>query len=284
MFKSLQKLSTNPTLRRFALPMLKRLSPGDIQIRHHYTQQPVLLDCFRHKGYWFYGRKREEQTMDFFNRVLAEGDTVIEVGGHIGYISMYFADLVGEAGKVVVFEPGSNNLPYIRSNVSPLPQVTLIEKAISNEEGTATFFEEGLTGQNNSLHGDYDVYQENCERAFATASYRQREVTTIRLDGFVIAEQLVPKLIKIDIEGAEFMALQGSQATLAKHRPVVMVEVTNQKQEVFELFNNLGYLLFDDKGRCLSTAGEQDFNVCALHPEQHNELLAKLGWRRRAAA
>lgn len=38
------------------------------------------------------------------------GDTVVELGGHIGYLSVHLAKIVGDDGTVIVFEPGPNNL------------------------------------------------------------------------------------------------------------------------------------------------------------------------------
>ncbi|MEM9351986.1 MAG: FkbM family methyltransferase [Planctomycetota bacterium] len=284
MFGPLHALHANPLLRKVALPLLRSLNPGDITLRHHYTGAPVRLHSFRHKGYWFHGRRREQETMEFFRRLLAPGDCVIEVGGHIGYISLYFADLVGPAGRVMVFEPGSNNIPYIRQNVASIQQIDLKEVAVSDQDGIASFFEEELTGQNNSLHADYDVFQENRHRAFASEEYSKRRVETIRLDTLLSGEGLTPDLIKIDIEGAELMALKGARETLSRACPVVMVEVTRQKAEVFAFFEGLGYQLFNDTGVRLDRPDAMDFNVCALHPEKHVEKLDQLSWNRAQAA
>ena len=284
MLKTLRCLHEKPLLRRLFLPLLKRFNPGNIQLRHHYTHGTITLHSYRHKGYWFHGRTREQQTMEFFQKVIHPGDCVIEIGGHIGYMSMYFAGLVGRNGKVVVFEPGSNNLPYARENLEQLTQVELIEKAVSNGNGVAQFFEEELTGQNNSLNADYAVFDQNCQRAYSNTQYLQREVETVRLDTFLPSRGLEPKLLKIDIEGAELLALHGSQNTFLEFYPIVMVEVTSHKLQVFEFFDDLGYQLFSDVGEPLVTPDQLDFNVCALHPEFHGEIISELGWKVSQAA
>src|SRR4051812_38251537 len=181
----LSKLSSARVLRRAALPLLKRFNPGNIRIRHHYTGGRLLLHSFRHKGYWFHGRRREQATMQFFQQALRSGDTVVEVGGHIGYLTMLFAQIVGQAGRVVVFEPGQNNLPYLRENVGRLPGVEIIEKAVSDQDGFAAFFEEQITGQNNSLLIDYERFSQNRQLAFSNEAYERRDVTTVRLDAFL---------------------------------------------------------------------------------------------------
>ena len=111
-------LINNHTLRRLILPLFAKINPGNITIRHHFTDQKFYLHSFRHKNYWVHGKKREQTTMDLFEILIDFGDTVIELGAHIGYISLYFAKLVGDNGNVVVFEPGPDNFKYLYRNVS----------------------------------------------------------------------------------------------------------------------------------------------------------------------
>ena len=75
-------------------------------------------------------------------RLIRDGDVVFDVGGHIGYMALYFASLVGAGGRVFSFEPGSSNLPYIRANVERATHknVVLVEQAIGAENGFTTFW------------------------------------------------------------------------------------------------------------------------------------------------
>lgn len=269
----LSRLSLARPLRQIVLPLFERFNPGDVGIRHHYTGRRLRLHSFRHRGYWYHGRRRERETMQFFERVLRPGDLVVEVGGHIGYITMWFAQLVGAAGRVVVFEPGRNNLPYLRQNVARLANVEIVESAVSNQDGTATFYEEELTGQNNSLLGDYERFTHNRESAHSSQQYYPCEVTTVRLDSFVNARSIVPTLIKIDIEGAELLALEGAKGNLVQHRPMLMVEVTRQADEVFKLLSGTGYMLFTPEGAPLRGPEAVTDNVCAVHWPTHQERL-----------
>ena len=255
------------------LPAFEQFNPGDIRIRHHYTGRPLFLHAFRHRGYWFHGRRREQSTMRFFECVLRPGDTVVEVGGHIGYVSMHFARLVEEAGRVVVFEPGENNRIYLRKNVAPLPHVQIVEAAASDQDGTAEFFEESLTGQNNSLFEDYHRFEQSRAHAYSSQRYRRRRVDTVRLDTFLPHAGIRPDLIKIDVEGAECLVLAGATQVLAEERPALMVEVTQKASEVLELLSGFGYVFFTPEGRPLATAEELAGNVCALHPSKHADRL-----------
>jgi FkbM family methyltransferase len=271
--KMLSNLSATRALRRIALPMLERFNPGDIHIRHHYTRERLLLHTYRHKGYWFHGRRREQATMNFFQQVLRPGDAVVEVGGHIGYLTMLFADLVGSGGRVIVFEPGQNNLPYLRANAGRLAAVKIIEMAVSDQDSVAAFFEEELTGQNNSLLVDYKRFAQNRSQAFSDKGYQQHEVRTIRLDSYLQQDGLRLDLIKIDIEGAELLALRGAATVLAERRPMLMIEVTHHADEVLKLLTTAGYSLFTPEGRPLQDGDRSSDNICALHADKHRDRL-----------
>jgi FkbM family methyltransferase len=236
-------------LRKAVLATLRRFNPGDISIRHHYTGDRIKLHSFMHKGYWFHGKRREHETMELFARLIAPADTVIEIGGHIGYISLYFSHLVGSQGKVVVFEPGMNNLPYTRANLSGKANVLLVEKAAADFTGTAPFYVENYTGQNNSLLSDYAPFEENLRNAGLQTAIRKSvvEVECVKLDEFLahsVAD--APSLIKIDVEGAEIIVLKGMADTLRLRNASLMIEVTDKAEEVFNVVTAAGYKGFTE--------------------------------------
>lgn len=84
--------------------------------------------------------------MQIFSEIIRPGDFVVELGGHIGHLTVYFAHLVGAEGRVLVFEPGPNNLPYIQRNIASHKNVTLVAKAVSDFVGQTQFYIENLTG------------------------------------------------------------------------------------------------------------------------------------------
>ncbi|MEO7524515.1 MAG: FkbM family methyltransferase [Ferruginibacter sp.] len=243
------KLYRNKKLRKIIIPLLKKLRFGNIHIKHHYTGTKFKLDAFTHKGYWYHGKNREKVQMDIFKTIIKEGDTVIELGAHIGYISLYYSKLAGTTGKLFVFEPGANNLPYTRANIghSKIKNIELIEKAVSDENGTATFYLENITGQSNSLVKDYRVTKKIQSKTYTELQKNAVEVETIRLDDF-IKQRNIKKLdfIKIDIEGAEYMAIKGMQTILDELKPTMMIEVTENHEALFNLLKSKGYIIVDE--------------------------------------
>jgi FkbM family methyltransferase len=268
---ALARLSQNRALRRVLLPVLARINLGDVTIAHHWTEDPLRLHTFRHKGYWFHGRKRERRTMLSLVRLVASSDIVYDVGGHIGYMTLFFASL---ARQVHVFEPGSNNLPYLYTNVGSKPNVVVVETAVGAESGTSPLLVENLTGQNNTLLPTAESFRSTTANAFVHADTRWEEVRVTTLDDYSSAVAS-PNIVKIDVEGFEFEVLQGAVAVLSRERPLLMVEVTRCHGEIANLMTSLGYGIFSDDlvdlGQVISTGP----NVFFLHRRDHRSLIQR---------
>jgi hypothetical protein len=69
----------NATMVRHALvPLFRWVNPGDITIRHHWTGERIVLQSFRHKGYWFHGKDRERESMALSARLIRDGDAIFD--------------------------------------------------------------------------------------------------------------------------------------------------------------------------------------------------------------
>jgi FkbM family methyltransferase len=251
-------------LRSIVIGALRRFNPGDITIRHHYTGERMTLHSFKHKGYWYYGKRRESESMALFARLVRPGDTVIEVGGHIGYLSLYYVQLVGPNGHVIVFEPGPNNLPYARANLGGKSNIRLVETAVTDFCGKASFYVEEYTGQNNSLLPDYSRFDENLTQAGMRVQMKKTavEVECTTLDEFVTKLSAPPpSFVKIDVEGAELGVLRGMQRTLRTHNLALMVEVTEQASAVYDLLTSAGYRAYSERGTPILDAAQLQENT-----------------------
>jgi FkbM family methyltransferase len=254
-----------------------RLNPGDISIRHQYTGDRIRLHSFRHKGYWYHGKNREKETMMLFARLLEQGDRIIEAGGHIGYISLYFRHLVGSSGHVIVFEPGENNLRYLRHNILG-KGIELVEKAVGNANGKVAFLLDPLSGQNNSCVAEFGGFRFNKENTFVDpGELRKVEVPIVRLDDFVQERSFLPTLVKIDVEAFEFDVLKGAENLLRNMHPVFMVEVTANEPQIFDLFTQTGYCLFNPELLRLRSANVLAGNIFAFHRDAHRSHAERLG-------
>lgn len=158
--------------------------------------------------------------IDVMKRFLRPGDTFIDVGANIGYLSAIAAGLVGTSGQVHAFEPVPEYFRKLARLARNNPQYSIFanEVALGAEAGTSTIYITREQGQNTLVRS----YKADSEIA-CTAS-----IPVIRLDAYLHKKSLSRlSLIKIDAEGFEFPILKG----LARYfetctqRPAIICEI-----------------------------------------------------------
>ena len=95
--------SKSNLLRRVAIPVLARVNPGDVTIKHPWTGDPMVIHSFRHKSYWVHRRSRERDTMWMFAQLISAGDSVVEIGAHVGFVTALRPGSSRPGGSVVAF-------------------------------------------------------------------------------------------------------------------------------------------------------------------------------------
>jgi FkbM family methyltransferase len=133
-----------------------------------------------------------------FAESIRPGDVVADVGSYRGTYAVVAAACTGPHGRVFAFEPTVANQQIIRANLAlnDLADRVVVEgAAVSERTGSAMFYAWG-DATTNSL-------------AQTQAEAGAVEVRTIALDDY-FAELPMPRVLKIDIEGAELLALRGA--------------------------------------------------------------------------
>jgi FkbM family methyltransferase len=168
------------------------------------------------------GSSFEPDVANVLVRVLREGDIAVDVGANIGFLTVLASLLVGPSGHVVAFEPGAENLERLHANLThnDCKNVTVIEKAVTNQVGDVAFFINSDDSGGNALW-DPAQYPGNV-KCLATPIRRTLPGTT--LDAEWERLQLpTPKVIKIDTEGAEQRVLEGMRDLLSRQKPRFVV-------------------------------------------------------------
>ena len=275
----MQPLYRIRSLRRPVLAALRRMNLGDVRIKHHYTGLPLQLHSYRHKGYWYHGRRRERETVELYMFLVRPGQVVLEAGANIGYQTQIFSQMVGASGQVVAFEPDIINLPYLMRNTTPCRNVVVEHVALSDCEGEGTIYVDTLTGQNSSLVAGFDVFRTNRARAYDDrATVIPTAVAQTTLDRYLERRRISPDFLKIDVEGGELRLLQGAQSLVERHRPVLMVEIQpDNAAEVAELLSGHGYVPLPARSVAYApTDGRPTGNTFFLHAEHHHRQLRNL--------
>jgi FkbM family methyltransferase len=150
------------------------------------------------------------------------GQVVYDVGANIGFFTLLLARLVGPGGRVFAFEPMPENAVALRHNVAlnGLANVTVVQKAVSSESGTAQL----LLSPHSAFHS-LDL-EGASKRDVLGPKSGEISVETITLDEFVAEDPVrVPDLIKLDVEGAEVIALEGMRRVLESAQPLLLCEL-----------------------------------------------------------
>jgi FkbM family methyltransferase len=137
-----------------------------------------------------------------FAEAIRPGDVVADIGAYRGTYALVAAAIAGPTGRVFAFEPTATNAALIARNVALngfAPRMTVEQAAVSDRTGTATFYAAG-DATTNSLA--------------SSGGTGGTQVRTIALDEYFAGQQ-PPRVLKIDIEGAELLALRGAQHILA---------------------------------------------------------------------
>jgi FkbM family methyltransferase len=238
-------------LRKPMLAALK-LTSFDLAIKHHLTNNKFLLNTYNHKGYWFYGAKREQNTVNVFREWINPGDYVLEIGGHIGYFTTFFASLVNDNGKVDVFEPSDANLKYLNRNIAfhskDSKNISVIEKGAGDTNGNLNFYIDPISGQNNSFVENFEGFFANREYSpESTAEPIKVTVEVVTLDSYFEGKTRFPNFVKIDVEGFEWNVIQGFKNTIEKSRPRLMIEIQKDSELLIEYFKSIDYSIFNDE-------------------------------------
>jgi len=128
---------------------------------------------------------------------------------------MWAKEYAQKFDRVFAFEPIEENIRCVRKNA---PGVTVIPCALTNGQGYKRF---QIKGAN-----------------FAHLGRGNHSVFCTTIDSFTY-DRL--GLIKLDVEGQEVNALEGAVATLTEHRPVIVVEVKYDGEEVRSWLRAYGY-------------------------------------------
>ena len=165
----------------------------------------------------------EPNELAFVCHTLAPGDTVIDVGAHIGFFSLELASRVGPEGRVYAFEPSPPNADLLERSIREnrfSERLVLERVAVGQETGEAVLVharETPNSGGSYLVDGLPEV----------PTGHLSTRVRTITLDGYQVCGPV--KLVKLDAEGAEPLVIRGARELLARDRPVILCEIHRQQ-------------------------------------------------------
>lgn len=204
----------------------------DFRIKFHPTTSSATL--------WLYGKTGLLREEAFLQRYLRPGDTVIDVGAHIGFTALVASAAVAPSGRVYALEPHPRIFAFLQENIriNGLTNVDPINIAASDKNGYGFFT---------------DLRAPEANRISSVQT--ELKVPTVRLDDVAAFTSVAPTLLKVDVEGAELLVLRGATDLLRRTECVYfesneafLGRYGTTTREVFDFFNSLGFTMWKMTG------------------------------------
>ncbi|MEP6914019.1 MAG: FkbM family methyltransferase [Acidobacteriota bacterium] len=184
----------------------------------------------------------EPNLTSFLSSRLREGDVFIDVGANIGYFSLLASRLVGRTGEVRAIEASPATYAKLLDNIgrNQATNIQAVNAAVSDRPGTVRIFR----GEESNIGSTSIVSQHG--RHF------ECEIAADRLDA-LLPEALRRRVrfVKIDVEGAEWLVIDGMRdlvkdgpdnlEILVELQPTALAVHGKSVDDVVSLFAEFGF-------------------------------------------
>lgn len=184
--------------------------------------------------FYYYGYCEANLT-NFLLKIIKKGDVVIDVGAHIGFYTMLFAELVETNGEVHGFEPTPWTFELLKKNTRQYSNVLLNNNAVSDKQESISFKDYGPGfGAYNTASALGSTLKKNSKTIYTN---------TVVLDTYCKEKAIKPVLIKLDAEGYEYAILRGMKDVLKNIRPLITLEVAGGVEWETNCMKSIRYLM-----------------------------------------
>ncbi|MBS1828482.1 MAG: FkbM family methyltransferase [Acidobacteria bacterium] len=173
------------------------------------------VDLGMRRGIYF-----EVPVMAGLRRILRPGDCVFDAGCSYGIITCLISRMVQPGGAVHAFEANPDVLTWTRHIVShnlPSQSVHFVSSCLADHSEGATDFYAVPDKSSVASTRNKDILH------FHPDSQRV-SVPLLSLDDYCARSGAIPRCIKLDVEGSEYLVLKGARRLLETHRPALLIE------------------------------------------------------------
>ncbi|MBD2297294.1 FkbM family methyltransferase [Nostoc sp. FACHB-190] len=154
----------------------------------------------------------------FLNKFLLPGMVVFDIGAYHGIYSVIAGKQISPTGQVYTFEPTPSHYRRIKQHLwlNKIDNVVVEQLALSNSDGTTEF--------HIPVSGVMTVGSLKPSLS-SRGKLKAIKVETKRLDTYV-EKQGIEKIdiMKVDVEGAEMLFLEGASHTIKRFQPLLILE------------------------------------------------------------
>jgi FkbM family methyltransferase len=196
----------------------------------------------------------------WLKQYLQPGDTYWDVGANYGLTVLQVAPILGQNGKILAIEPSQANLEVLHRNIhlNNHENITeILEAAVCDSHGGTIKFSllnEGDSPSNSLMFSE--INQSLDPNVDIPEVSQEISVPSVSLDGLISEGRTSPKLVKIDVEGAELKVLEGaSQLLSSEHKPILILAVhpfwqatPDDCKNIVKILQDTGYQIANSKG------------------------------------
>jgi FkbM family methyltransferase len=234
---------------------------------------------------WRYRLRQDRAELRWLASALHPGDVAIDVGAHKGAYTYWMRRRVGDAGRVVAFEPQAALARYLQQCVRDFrwTNVRVEAAGLSSTAGARTLHVPGGSPTPGAFLGDGSRDAEAAADGSAQLSVR-----VDRLDRYLAAsDHSGPiRLIKCDVEGHELEVFRGAEDTLREDAPLLLFECEARHRagrpvaEVFGYLEELGYqgvFFWSGRPQGVSSFSPSTHQVQGRRPYVNNFVFTPVG-------
>ena len=195
----------------------------------------------------------------FLRKFLKPEMVIADIGANVGEITLLAAKRLTR-GRVLSFEPMPRVYAQLRRNIelNGFKNVSTFNMGLFHESGTLPLFVKS--------DNPYGMTNEGVTSLFSDGTARQVSSVPLRRFDDVAEESGITRLdlMKIDVEGAEWMVLRGAQRAIERFRPVIIAEISESN------FHKAGYTT-EDLYRFLKSLGYEILSLETMTPHLSSE-------------
>jgi FkbM family methyltransferase len=148
--------------------------------------------------------------------LIKPGMAVLDIGANIGETTLAFSKLCGKNGKVISFEPDPETFAKLKKHLelNHCENVIAINKGLGKTSGEVFFEENEMNSGGNRI----SPKQQSGNKKISISSLDQtiEELNILKID-----------FIKIDVEGYEYLVLEGAERTIERFKPIFFIELVD---------------------------------------------------------
>jgi FkbM family methyltransferase len=212
--------------------------------------------------------------VEIYRSRVKPGMTVVEIGANVGFYTLLFSGLAGKKGRVLAFEPDPGNFRLLERSAAEnkAGNISCRQAAVSDKSGKVKLF---ISEEN---RGDHRIY--DCGEGRGCV-----EVEAVSIDG-ALGPEARADFIKMDIQGAEYLALLGMAGTiknspelsmLCEFSPDLLRKCGASPEALLQKLLDYGFSLnyLDERARSIKSASPAELLALCPGDKYLNLLLEK---------